>query len=225
MDMRSFNVDMDNLSDLKKLITILQKHRKNLLEKNANFNAIHFGTSKLNLNDIMDIFDFLYNQKYPNLSENNQDDLNYYVYVHCDPLRKLSVKRDIREFLLASKYGVTHMPIYVGKGIGNHCFDLNRNDSHRKIRTTLLNKNTDLMVIKVKDNLSEQEALFEEQKLISFLGLKALNNTGLLTNLQTENSTLEYLQKQFENEFHPKEDRLKQKGFKLLKFMKKWTNG
>lgn len=193
MKITTFKIDVENPSDLKKHITLLQRTRKNLLRNNCNFSSISFGSSKQNLYDIMPIFEFLLNIKYiPILGSDvvNQNNKEYYVYLHCDPTNHIKINRDIRELLLASNYGLSFVPFYVGKGTGNRCFDLNRNDSHRKIRSKILKSNKDIEVVKIKENLSENEALFEEQKLIAILGLISLHKTGMLVNLQTDNSIL-----------------------------------
>ena len=84
---------------------------------------------------------------------------------------------------LASKFGLSFVPFYVGKGQGNRWLDFNRNDSHRKIRSTLVKQNKDIHSVKVVENLTEGQALSIESKLIDILGLKSISPHGLLVNL------------------------------------------
>ena len=60
---------------------------------------------------------------------------------------------------------------------------MNRNDSHRKIRTKLIEQGTDLLPIKIAENLTEAEAFSLESKIIDIVGIKAISKFGLLTNL------------------------------------------
>jgi hypothetical protein len=197
MKQSTFTIDKDDAADIKKHITILQKRRKKLLLETANYQPINFGISKQNVLDILPIFEHLSTIKFPDLT--NEDNKSYYVYLHCNPSNSLQVTRDIRELFLASKFGLTHMPFYVGKGIGERCNDLSRNEGHRKIRSKLLSKKLEIKVVKIFENLTEQEALFEEQKLIALLGLSSLSPSGMLVNLQTDKSILTHFAKAIEN--------------------------
>jgi len=218
MNLQKINVDFDDLKDLKSKINMLQNVRKKLLLTIGNYDQVSFGTSKLNVNDVLDIFEILMNIKYEGDCGGE-----YYVYLHCNPLKKVSLNRDIREILLATKFNVSYLPIYVGKGIGNRCFDLNRNDSHRKIRTQIKEQNKDLEVIKIIEGLSEKEALFEEQKMICLLGLISLNKEGMLVNLQTEkNEIIEIFRKEIQNTIF-KEERINKKAMSLIKLISKWV--
>lgn len=216
MNISKFQVDMDDLNDLKRVIKNLQKRKMKLFRETCNYKPINFATTKFNLIDFYPLFEFLYEQ-----SPHNEERGDYYVYIHCNSNKKINVNRDIRELLLASKYSAIYVPIYVGKGIGNRCYELNRNEGHRKIRSVLLKNSKDLLVVKVKENLSEQAALFEEQKLISFLGLSSLNEKGFLINLQTDNNVIEYFEKivnlKFKNDIRSLE-----RYSQLLEYMKKW---
>jgi len=232
--LKEFTIDWDNTTDIKKHISILQKRRKLLLVNTSSYTPIHFGVSKHNLHDLMHIFEFLMCQT--PFNEADESGL-YYTYVHCDPTQKLNPTKDVRDYLLITKYGLTHKPIYVGKGTGTRCFNLNRNEGHRKIRTYIKSKDKELIVVKVKENLSEQLALFEEQKLILFLGLSVVNQSGMLVNLQTDNKIVDFFRKSLK-EFKPTTEhknlfevkmsddkfkqRLKNKASTLIRYLSKW---
>ena len=108
------------------------------------------------------------------------DKREYYVYFHCDPSRIITGSKWGMQSAI-SNLGVTCLPFYVGKGKGNRCDDLDRNDTHRKIRTQILARNKDIVVHKVLSGLTEFEALALESKLIDLLGLRI--NGGWLVNL------------------------------------------
>jgi hypothetical protein len=111
------------------------------------------------------------------------DNKSYYVYVHCHPDMKLNIQNNLKHLFLASQFGLSLVPIYVGKGVGNRFSELDRNDSHRKIRSALKKKNKDLIPIKIAEGLTEGQALAIESKLIDILGLMSLSKEGLLVNL------------------------------------------
>lgn len=176
-------VNWDNPSDLKKHISYLQIRRKNLLRQ-LGYNEINFAGSKYNYDNVFPILEDLYSTDMSPLNNNLDNNKIYYVYAHCNPLNKLNVVGDLRHAFLASKFNnITHIPFYIGKGIGNRCFDLNRNDSHRKIRHKILKSDQDIKVVKLAENLSEIDALSIEGKLIDILGLRAYTRDGMLCNL------------------------------------------
>lgn len=190
MKKSTFTIDVDDPEDIKKHIKMLQRRFHNLMSKTFKCEKISFGVSNANVFDILPIFEHIIKLPYPN--KQNVSVGNYYVYAHCDPTQKLDISRDIRELVLASQYNLSHLPFYIGKGIGNRCNDLNRNEGHRKKRSKILSVNKEVKIVKIFENISEDEALFEEQKLIALLGLSSLNKNGLLVNLQTDKSILEY---------------------------------
>lgn len=179
---RQFNINFDDPKDLKKHITILQKRRKDILKK-LGYNEITFASSKYSVHQILPLMEQILDSNISHIYKNYDYENKYYVYVHCDPRKKLNIKYNIKHLILATKFNLTHEPIYVGKGEGDRFLNLNRNDSHRKIRTQLLNMNLDLMAIKIKDNLTENQALELESKLIDILGLVSLSKEGMLINL------------------------------------------
>lgn len=105
---------------------------------------------------------------------------NYYVYVHCDPSKKIAVSRDGKT-TFAATLGLKYFPFYVGKGTGNRAFELDRNESHRKVRQKIKTFYDEIDVKIIKDGLTEKEALIMESKLIDIFGLTS--HGGRLVNL------------------------------------------
>jgi hypothetical protein len=103
----------------------------------------------------------------------------YYVYAHCGSDQIAVGKNGISTFL-ATK-GLEHRPFYIGKGTGDRAFDLNRNETHRKVRQNLKSFGKDVNVKIIEDNLTELEALCLESKLIDMLGI--IGKGGKLVNL------------------------------------------
>ena len=104
---------------------------------------------------------------------------SYYVYAHCEP-NKIAIGKDGVTSWLATM-GVDLIPFYIGKGIGDRAYDLNRNETHRKVRQRLKEFNQDAQVRIIKDGLTELEALCLESKLIDIFGL--MGKGGRLVNL------------------------------------------
>lgn len=176
-------IDWNNPSDIKKNITLLQKRRKNILRE-LGYDQIWFNGSKYNLNTLLPLFNDMVEMDFNNLYENTSNEKEYYVYFHCNPLKPLSIKINIKHLFLASKYpNLRYEPFYVGKGKGNRYLDLNRNGNHRKIRQQLIRLKTDVCPIIIKDNLDESSALSLESKIIDILGLTCYSNNGMLVNL------------------------------------------
>jgi len=106
-------------------------------------------------------------------------DKKFYVYIYLDP-RKLGQ-------YIYQNYEFEALPFYVGKGYHNRKLDsLNRsynlnnnNERFRKIRK-IFKENLKPIIIEVKNNLSEQDALKFEIKLIKMIGRKGLKEGPLL---------------------------------------------
>lgn len=169
-------INWDNPSDLKKNISLLQKRRKEILRQ-LGYNQIKFNNSKYNIDTLLPIFNNMFDAV-------EYQEGNYYVYFHCNPLKKLNVAGNIKDLFLATKFSfLTHIPFYVGKGQGNRYLDLNRNDSHRKIRNQCLKMKQEIIPVKIIENVSEFTALQYENIFMYILGLRALSEHGLLCNL------------------------------------------
>lgn len=178
----SFTVDKNDPSDLKKHISLLQDYRRKRLRA-LGYSQAKFHLTKYNFKTVMVMIDSILDANIDSCFDETSQSRNYYVYLHCNPLEEINVRHDVREVFLASKFNVRYRPFYVGKGTGNRYLDFNRNDSHRKIRTSIIRKDKEVASMKIKENLSEVEALSLESKLIDILGLKVFSPGGYLVNL------------------------------------------
>lgn len=141
------------------------------------FDEVQFNGGKYNLSHLLPKL----NEMYDNQPGGEGD---FYVYAHCNPLKPLSVKDNIKHLFLASKFpNLTHEPFYVGKGTGDRFANLTRNDSHRKIRSQLLKLKLDVQPRILVDSLSEERAFSIESNLIDILGILSLSKHGILCNL------------------------------------------
>lgn len=212
---RTIVVDYNDPSDLKKVISKLQKRRK-LVLRELGYDEVKFHGSKFNMGALYPLMEGIYNTDLSSIyNKVDTTTSNYYVYVHCNPFIPIDVRRDIRHYFLAVNFGLAYEPFYVGKGVGDRWRDLNRNDSHRKIRGKILSQNQDIISIKVVENITESKALEIESKLIDLLGLKALTSEGLLVNLDEgenpNNRRNLYPKHKYLNKY------LKRNGFKISK--------
>jgi len=172
-------VDWENPSDLKNTITKLQKRRKSIL-RILGYDEIYFNNSKHHLSLLLPSFE--------KMIEGVVDDTGvYYVYAHCNPLKPLNIKHDIKHLFLSSKFSpqLEYEPFYIGKGTDNKYLNLNlnRNGSHSKIRSGLKKFDKEIECVILRKNLSADNALLLESKLIDILGLRSLSHHGLLCNL------------------------------------------
>lgn len=178
---KTIEIDLDNPSDLKRNITFLQKRRKELLSE-LGYSEIYFNGSKNNSEKLLPLFDQMLNTDL-NYQEKDMNN-SYYVYFHCNPLKPLTVKKDIKHLFLAKTFhNLKYEPFYVGKGTAERFKDFNRNDSHRKIRTQIVKFKQEIVPVKIFENLTESKALELETKLIDILGLMCLSKHGILCNL------------------------------------------
>lgn len=176
-------IDWENPTEIKKTISLLQNRRKTILRK-LGYDQIYFNGSKYNLDSILPAFEEMYQSDFTHLFESSNQNTNFYVYAHCNPLKPLDIRNNIKHLFLASKFcNLKYEPFYIGKGVGERYKDLNRNDSHRKIRHNIKKYNKDIDAVKLLENLDEKKALSFESILIDILGLKTLSNFGLLSNL------------------------------------------
>ena len=78
----------DDPSELKKLISVLQNRRKNIL-RSLGYDQINFNGSKYNSNTILPALEEMY--KVDNCTVGN-----YYIYAHCNPLKPLSITTNLK---------------------------------------------------------------------------------------------------------------------------------
>lgn len=170
-----FEIDFDSVEDILRVNNIL-KSRLGELRKNQ------FGSKNQRTKDVFSSCQNLWNTDIDFLYSNLKLDNNpiYYVYAHCDPSAKIAFGKDGRSTFSAT-LGMTHLPFYIGKGVGERAYDLNRNETHRKVRQNLASFNKEPIITILKDGLTESQALGYESKLIDIFGV--IGKGGRLTNL------------------------------------------
>lgn len=175
MNKKTFDIDIDSLEECQKMLAQLksiigqlrcEKHGSKNQLKQQHFNAC---TAIFNT-DISCLYDGL---------ALDQSKI-YYVYTHSEPNRNIAVGK-CGKSTFGATLGMTKLPFYIGKGVGNRAQDLNRNETHRKVRQKLHKFGNEIVVEKIYTGLSEMEALMIEAKLIDIFGL--IPEGGRLVNL------------------------------------------
>lgn len=165
-------VNWDSVEDLKALRAKIDRRLNQLIPVVKKQKSSHA--------EVFDSCLAIINTDISHLYPNESDDRRYYVYVHCDPFFKLNATQN-GKIAFASSIGIDSLPFYVGKGIGDRAYDLNRNESHRKKRQIIESSGKTIDVKIVWFGLTESEALAKESKLIDIFGLKSFG--GWLVNL------------------------------------------
>jgi hypothetical protein len=170
----NIEVDYTNLNDLEGLY-------KKIKSQIGSLRTMTIGSKREVKQNRFDACASIYNTDITELYKDHELDSSrvYYVYAHCEP-NKIAIGRDGVTSWAAS-LGLDLIPVYIGKGTGNRAYDLNRNETHRKVRQRLKEFNSDLQVRIIKDGLTELEALCLESKLIDIFGL--IGKGGRLVNL------------------------------------------
>jgi len=171
-----WNIEVDSQSEeeLKKLLT----WSKNMLG-NLRSNHGHYSKNK-HSKEVFESCVNIYNTDILHLYNEDVTDNSYYVYAHCDPSKKIAIgKHGVTTF--AATIGMQHQPFYIGMGQGSRAYDLDRNDSHRKYRQKIKKSGSEISVSILKENMTKNEALSIESKLIDIFGL--IIHSGCLVNL------------------------------------------
>lgn len=169
---KTFEVDWDSYVEIDQLIKCL-KCRIGVLNPRPSKKE----RFRQKLNKIQNVFEadisFLYDKEYDKTQK-------YYVYAHMKSDWKIAIGYNpISTF--AATLGMTHVPFYIGKGCDNRAFNINRNETHKKMKEYLQSSDKEVIVHIIKDQISEKEAFILEDKLIDIFGLRVFG--GLLTNL------------------------------------------
>ena len=112
-------------------------------------------------------------------TENNIESMNSYVYVYLDPRKPGNFSFE--------EYAFLQEPFYVGKGYGNRAYEhLNEKRvynpfKHRKIKK-IQKEGLEPVIVFVEKNVSDEEAINLEKKLINLIG-RSDKKKGPLTNL------------------------------------------
>lgn len=176
--LKKFEVEWDSQEDCYKLY---EKIRSRVFEFKKLNDPNHLSKKDKFLkifNSCMNVYNTDISKVYNNLKLDETP--RYYVYAHCDPGFKIAIKKEGRSSFAAT-LGMEYMPFYIGKGTDNRAYDLNRNETHRKVRQKINSFNREIKVKIIKDNLTEKEALMLESKLIDIFGL--VSYKGRLVNL------------------------------------------
>ena len=174
---KTLTVDWDNVLAVGKLMNTFKSRFFEL--KRAQDNR---PTRKQQFQGVFDacqrVMDFDISHLYSGLSLDASPE--YYVYAHLDARKRIAPGvNGVTTF--AATLGMERIPFYIGKGIGNRCFEIRRSETHSKIVQAMRGLNMEAQVFKVRTGLTESEALQLEAKLIDVFGL--LPNRGYLTNL------------------------------------------
>jgi hypothetical protein len=108
------------------------------------------------------------------------EEKKFYVYAHVKPNRQRIVLNHEK-----LSFDMKALPFYIGKGTGDRAYDLKRNEGHGVTLKELKQSGhtKDEIVVILKDNLTEAEALALESQLIFFFGTKFETQKGILVNL------------------------------------------
>lgn len=175
--MKTLTVDWDSLKDVERIFNQI-KSRVCELRKRENGNE----SKKQRYQRVFEYCQQIWNTDISPVYADMKfdDERKFYIYAHLDTSKKIATeKHPITTF--AASLGMSHFPFYVGKGTGNRFGSTDRNETHRKVCQKLRMMGRAPETFKIKDSLTESEALQCEAKLIDIFGL--LPHRGLLTNL------------------------------------------
>jgi len=174
MKLKTFTIDWDNYDEVSslgcKIKSRLGEINPNRISKNDKIRISIDRCQKIFNCDITQVYSDLHLDKNP----------IYYVYAHLDPTKKIAIGVNGKT-TFAATLGMDCFPFYIGKGTGDRCFNLNRNETHRKIKQKIESLGKEVKIIKLIESLTEIEALCFESKLIDIFGL--IPHKGYLSNL------------------------------------------
>ena len=174
---KTINVDWDSYEDIRTNFNRIKSRYLELRRQELHLPSKKERNRRL-LDACFDIWQADISDIYSGISLSEARD--YYVYAHLDTTKGIAIHAGgVTAF--AATLGMNCWPFYIGKGIGERCSDLQRNETHRKVRERITRFGREPQVIKLKENLTEREALEYEAKLIDIFGL--ITNAGLLSNL------------------------------------------
>jgi len=98
---------------------------------------------------------------------------NFYIYIYLDPRKK--------ENYSYGSYKFEYEPFYVGKGKDERWKDTNRRNKYFKHKINKIKENgLEPIVVKIKEDLTEENSFILESKLISLIGREDLNKGTLI---------------------------------------------
>jgi len=179
--MRNVQVDWNNVQSLSNVIKSLTMRKKELLKKHVNYKPIGFNGSVVNIDNLLPAFEEIFLHRD---TIDASEERKFYVYAHCNPMKLLNVKDNIKHLFIASHCSsLRYEPFYIGKGTGNRYRELNRNGAHRKMRQRIEKNGKEVISEILFNNLTESEAFNIENNLIDIMGLTCFSKHGILTNL------------------------------------------
>lgn len=108
----------------------------------------------------------------------------YYVYVYLDPRKEGK--------FIYGEYKFNYEPFYVGKGLGKRCYyhllETSKTTSNifkTRVIQKIISEDLEPIIVKIIDNISENEAYKIETELIKIIGRRC-DGSGTLTNIVTD---------------------------------------
>lgn len=178
MNIKDFKIDVSSIDDIQKHIQILKCYLgtakcadPDFISKNERCRRTFHYCRDIYETDISSLYEEM------GLDEEKK----YYVYVHQNPMYKLTANKKNGIMLFTATLGLEYMPFYVGKGVGDRWKILNRNDTYNKVKKLINENNKQVLPKIIAEGLTEKEALCIESKLIDIYGI--ISYKGILTNL------------------------------------------